>query len=219
MTFYTGDAQLDAWITEFIALDPQLTDWNGNTRQLSSMSFDRECDGPGSQPSTGFCAAAHSAFSAFIRERKEDPYDGTISYTQACVMADHGYTDAPYLQHIQHMDELDDGRLSDRHISTLYKAEDGHQYMIDFTATQYGYEQWPLVQRRIEGIMALPPWYDRMNLFDRAREYAPPLWERVLGPGLAKCAVQRAESFSLFDHPLPAPASPISPLGNDSLDP
>jgi hypothetical protein len=140
----TGIAEIDAVIERFLASTVKCRrDWR--TRDpisVQSLAFDPARE-PGYQLSTGWCGSTAAAFhqlavsSGLKAAHTDDDITGWVNMV--------GYHDMPYGP----LDE--DGqpphpRVSEIHVvNIVFWGE--HAYLIDFTASQYGYEALPLVRR------------------------------------------------------------------------
>jgi hypothetical protein len=142
----TGVARIDRIIEAF--LDETITgsydDAHGPDKsvRVRDMAFDPAL-GPGEQRATGWCGATTRAFAHRLAAAgiEHGTTDDDITGFTWC----HGYHDMPYGPLDEYGDPIDE-RLSPSHCANL--AFDGeHAYMIDFTASQYGYTECPLVRR------------------------------------------------------------------------
>jgi hypothetical protein len=130
---YSGIKRIDDLIDEWKALNPECA-LNYETDEV--LTLDQMQNG-----SLAFnnCGPISHEFEEFVRQRAPEieivsEQDAGFSYGGP---SEWGYQDAT------------DGDPDGEHRAALLKVN-GETFMVDWTATQYGYEQWPLVQKLVD---------------------------------------------------------------------
>lgn len=141
----TGIERIDAAIEEFLAstITGSYDDVHeGQSAAVASFTLDRTRDDD-DQPAAGWCGAATRAFIAVLADHGID--QGNTDDDISGQVESHGYTDMPFgpLDEFGHPENPE---LSPSHCANI--ALDGdYAYLIDFTASQYGYDALPMVRR------------------------------------------------------------------------
>lgn len=171
----TGIDILDDVIEAFLAATVSDTYWDRDPIAVSDFAFD-----PGrgrKQLSAGWCGAATIAFNSFAKQHLAERGIAT-SGLEALVRL--GWTNHDISGHV-HMHDMSempfgpldeygspvDETLSSSHCLTIMFCGDW-AYMVDFTASQYGYDALPLVRRASAEA--------GMDLCARVNEPAPGTW-------------------------------------------
>jgi hypothetical protein len=164
----TGIAHIDELIESYIALDPEFIDedlqhpqnprWQPySLGRLSDMRLDPNRT---RQRSTALCGRMTDHFVEFLISRGQRAYASDQQGENT--WAWHGYADRT----------LQGNAYDDSHCAALIDIGD-RTYMIGFAASQYGYGEWPMVQRagRYDG-HAAPVWEREWDLALAGREGA-----------------------------------------------
>lgn len=158
----TGDPELDALINEFIKENPTIMyeSWSGSEydkqQPLDAMEYQPGIPGE-EQNSVGMCGVAAEQFAKWLREHKINAVVGDEEWTYANIF--NGMDPIQYEHDADifgYADRTDPGNDWDTTHCVTIVEKDGHTYAIDWTASQYGYSEWPMVQRldRIEDSQA-----------------------------------------------------------------
>jgi hypothetical protein len=99
--------------------------------------------GPGEQLASGWCGSATRQFMHVLAAHgvKQGTTDDDISGHVDC----HAYTDLPY-RPLDEYGQPENPELSSSHCANI-AFEGEHAYLIDCTASQYGYDALPMVRR------------------------------------------------------------------------
>lgn len=143
----TGRPRIDALLEQFIAADPSIyTD----TGEDPPLSFYRTCD-----EATGNCHNVAGALRDFIEDRDDElaVWDSDespmLDRDTLARLGEHDLAGGLRLDDLGYEDRPVRGAAC--HTTTM--IYDGEElYSVDFTARQFGYRSFPLVQRRVAGV-------------------------------------------------------------------
>jgi len=122
----SGDPKIDAVIESFIRDNPDVTNCG------MPLEYMKHEDGKEIQDSQGRCGALSEELYVYAESKG---LSGWLADSDS-------YETFGYADRSEIGNEYDD-----THQVVMFQGEDGHEYMVDFAASQYGYKEWPMVQR------------------------------------------------------------------------
>lgn len=123
----TGDAEFDALICAYADGETE------TTRGGHAMAVVALADG---EAASGQCGASARHFAAYLTAHGIEAYTDRWEY-KGPSSHEFGYDDRPHEA---------EGGWGRHYFAVIERA--GQTYTVDWTAAQFGYEQWPLVQRQ-----------------------------------------------------------------------